>query len=86
MCRGRATQSEIGSGRRIASVFGTCSPITMCRDENNRKPARNATVCSIASLKPSRRNRGSSSAATAGSPTQPRPSEAMVIPSWQAAR
>ena len=29
---------------------------------------------------------GSSRAATAGSPTQPRPSEAMVIPSWQAAR
>ena len=29
---------------------------------------------------------GSSSAATAGSPTHPRPSEAMVMPSWVVAR
>ncbi len=29
---------------------------------------------------------GVSNAATVGSPTQPRPSEAMVMPSWQHAR
>ncbi len=35
---------------------------------------------------PSGVSSGSRIAATVGSPTQPRPSEAMVMPSWQQAR
>ena len=35
---------------------------------------------------PNGNSTGSSSAATVGSPTQPRPSEAIVMPSWQQAR
>ena len=35
----------MGSAWRIANVFGTCSPTTMCSDENSRNPTRKATVC-----------------------------------------
>ena len=35
---------------------------------------------------PTRDRRGSTSRTMAGSPTQPRPREAMVIPSWQVER
>ena len=30
---------------RIASVFGTCSPITICSEENTRNPTRNDVKC-----------------------------------------
>jgi hypothetical protein len=53
----------------------------MWSDENSRKPSRNEIVWTIASLRPSGCRIGSSRALTAGSPIQPRPSEAMVIPS-----
>ena len=46
----------------------------------------NDVKCSVRSDMPSGTSTGSSSAATVGSPTQPRPSEAMVMPSWQQAR
>jgi hypothetical protein len=67
-------------------VLGTCSPTTMWSEEKIRKPIANETVCSRASGMPAATKSGSSSEATNGSPTQPRPSEAMVMPSWQAAR
>ncbi len=37
-------------------------------------------------LTPTAPSRGSSNSAKAGSPTQPRPREARVMPSWQAER
>ena len=46
----------------------------------------NDTKCKVACDIPSGISNGSSSAETVGSPTQPRPSEAMVMPSWQHAR
>ena len=46
----------------------------------------NDTKCKVPSDNPSGISNGSSSAETVGSPTQPRPSEAMVMPSWQHAR
>ena len=58
----------------------------MCSDENTRKPVRNDVKCRADSDMPSGISTGSSSADTVGSPTQPRPSEAMVMPSWQQAR
>ena len=45
-----------------------------------------ATVCPTASASPNACVTGRMSVATAGSPTQPRPREARVIPSWQADR
>ena len=53
----------------------------MCSDEKTRKPTRNDVKCSAASDIPSGARIGVSSADTVGSPTQPRPSEAIVIPS-----
>ena len=46
----------------------------------------NDTKCKVPSDNPSGSSNGSSKAETVGSPTQPRPSEAMVMPSWQQAR
>ena len=46
----------------------------------------NDTKRSVRSDNPSGPSSGSSSAETVGSPTQPSPSEAMVMPSWQHAR
>ena len=60
--------------------------MTMCSEENTRKPTMNDTKCRVRSDMPSGISTGSSSADTVGSPTQPRPSEAMVMPSWQQAR
>ena len=46
----------------------------------------NEVKCSAGSGMSSGSNSGFSRAATVGSPTQPRPSDAMVMPSWQHAR
>jgi hypothetical protein len=40
----------------------------------------------MGSVTPARTNSGSMSWATAGSPIQPRPREAMVMPNWHALR
>ena len=45
-CSGYAIHCDTGSGSRIASVFGTCSPTTMCSDEKTRNPIRNEVKCS----------------------------------------
>ncbi len=58
----------------------------MCSEEKIRNPSRKEIVCTAGGPTPSARNNGSSSALTTGSPIQPRPSEAMVMPSWQADR
>ena len=36
-CSGYAAHSETGSALRIANVFGTCSPTTICSDEKPRQ-------------------------------------------------
>ena len=46
----------------------------------------NEVKCSAFSGRPSGSSSGPSSADTVGSPTQPSPSEAIVMPSWQHAR
>ena len=70
----------------MAKVFGTCSPMTMWSEEKTRKPIRKAIRWMVSSGMPSGASSGVTMAATVGSPTQPRPSEAMVMPSWQQAR
>ncbi len=69
----------------MAIVFGASSPNTTWRNVMKLNPIANATRWTrfSGSRGPST---GSMSAATAGSPIHPSPSEAIVIPSWVAAR
>ncbi len=84
-CSGRATSRAVGSARWIATIFGTCSPTVMCRAVAIAKASASAiAVAAPWANGPCRA--GSSSAAIAGSPRKPMPSEAIVMPSWQAAR
>lgn len=83
MAHHRATDS----GSRIASDLGASSPTTMCRNEITEKATTKDTPwISSSEVTPRKANTGSSRLAKAGSPTQPRPSEARVMPSWQADR
>ena len=60
----RRSIARPASGCRIASVFGTCSPITMCSEENTRKPPGTTMKCSAECDMPSGTSTGSSSAET----------------------
>jgi hypothetical protein len=72
---------------RIASDFGASSPTTMCRKEITQKAnTKDDAVDDVGRGHADGRSSGSSRPAKAGSPTQPRPSEASVMPSWQADR
>ncbi|MNG41810.1 hypothetical protein D3C84_1312310 [compost metagenome] len=59
----------------------------MCRYEMMKNAVKNDTPLTIsADSTPMALSNGSRMCANAGSPTQPRPSEARVMPSWQAER
>ena len=70
----------------MAKLFGACSPIVMC----SAVMISRARMVLSAAATPWRSavdsNSGSSSAAIVGSPSAPRASDAIVMPSWQAAR
>ena len=70
----------------MASDFGMSSPTTMCNAVMMTKPMTMEMPCVAASGTLSALNSGSNRADTAGSPNQPRASEARVMPSWQADR
>ena len=70
----------------MASDFGMSSPTTICSAVMMMKPMAMEMPCMAASGTLSALNSGSNSAETAGSPNQPRASEASVMPSWQADR
>ncbi len=80
----------VASARWIARLFGASSPTTMCR----KVMIANATATEMVWLTPlaiagsgsTRSRSGSMKWAKAGSPIQPRPSEARVIPNWVAER
>ena len=79
--------SAVPRALSIATVFGTSSPSTTCRKviSANAKPI--ATEWTATGLPiPTAAKAGSRRRAKAGSPTQPRPREVSVIPSWQAER
>jgi hypothetical protein len=84
---GRVTSSAVDSGCCSATVFGASSPSTMCSAVMIENEMTTAIVCAVIveTYDPSARNGGSMKAASAGSPTQPRPRLAMVMPSWVAA-
>ena len=94
---GRRARWKISSGTRagiatraaepMAKLFGACSPIVMC----SAVMISSARIVLSAAATPwrsdaSTRSAGSSSAAMVGSPSAPSASEAIVMPSWQAAR
>ncbi|MNT41555.1 hypothetical protein D3C72_1779170 [compost metagenome] len=59
----------------------------MCRYEMMKKAVKNEMpLTTSADSTPTALNTGSRMWANAGSPTQPRPREARVIPNWQADR
>jgi len=65
----------------MARDFGTSSPSTIWRKVIIKKEMISAIVCVYIGDQPIiSENRGSSSDAMAGSPSQPRPREARVIP------
>ena len=68
-------------------VFGTSSPSTMCSAVMPMNAIATATVCAVAReiMGGSDENAGSMIVATAGSPTQPSPRLAIVMPSCVAA-
>ncbi|MNG31863.1 hypothetical protein D3C84_1177460 [compost metagenome] len=71
----------------MAQDFGASSPTTMCRYEITKNAAKNDTaLITSADCTPTASSSGSRMCANAGSPTQPRPREARVIPNWQADR
>src|SRR5215211_3029018 len=81
-----ATKSEVLSVLWMAMVLGASSPKTTCKNVIIPKAMANATGWRTPSGIPSRSNSGSITVATAGSPSQPRPREEIVMPSWQTAR
>ena len=60
--------------------FGVSSPSTMCSEVMIVKAIASAIVCPTSSGSPNTCVTGRISVAIAGSPTQPRPSEASVMP------
>ncbi len=84
-CSGRAVRRAVASARVIAMIFGTCSPIEMWSAVTNVNAR--ATEIPVATPCPTGPSiTGSISCATAGSPRNPIPIEAMVIPTWAAER
>jgi hypothetical protein len=81
-----ATKSEVPSAFWMAMVLGASSPKTTCKNVIIPKAMASATGWSRPSGTPSAPKRGSITVATAGSPSQPKPREEIVIPSWQTAR
>ncbi len=83
---GTATHSAVPSDLWIATLLGASSPKTMCNSVMMAK----ATAAVIASAartgRPSRIAAGSIRWAKAGSPIQPKASDASVMPSWVADR
>ena len=65
---------------------GVREPRAVLQEFGVQVPATKEVKCSVASDNPSGRRIGLSSADTVGSPIQPRPRDAMVMPSWQQAR
>ena len=78
---GSATLSMIFSTFWMAIVFGVSSPSTMCIPVMMEKASASEIVWPTTSSRPTACVIGRISVATAGSPTQPRPSEASVMPS-----
>lgn len=70
----------------MASDLGMSSPTTMCKAVMMMKPMATAMAEMAASGSPKAASAGWMSAETAGSPNQPRASDASVMPSWQADR
>lgn len=64
----------------MASDFGMSSPTTICKKEIKEKAAIKLINSTNAGLNCSNSNKGCKSLAKAGSPTQPKPREAKVIP------
>ncbi len=76
--------SAIGTVAEIAKLFGVSSPSTTCRTVMTRKAM--AEAIPMPMIREDSPMTGPRSSCTALSPTAPRPSEAIVMPSWQAAR
>ncbi|MNW17125.1 hypothetical protein D3C71_2162020 [compost metagenome] len=71
----------------MAQDFGANSPTTMCRYEMMKKAVKNDTpLTTSGESTPTALRTGSRMWANAGSPTQPSPRDARVMPSWQAER
>src|SRR5439155_10614002 len=69
----------------MASHLGACSPAVMCKKVNAEKPTTKAIVSrAVSDSTLSKFISGFNKAANTGSPTQPRPRLARVMPSWQA--
>ena len=81
---GAARNRAVGSGLVMASIFGTCSPTLMWSPVTSA----NAIATEIPTATPCERapKIGSISVAIAGSPRNPIPIEAIVIPTWHADR
>ena len=78
---GNAIARRMRSTLAIAIDFGVSSPSTMWSEVMRVKAIASATVCPTSSGSPMCCVAGRISTAIAGSPTQPRPSEASVMPS-----
>ena len=79
---GSATARVMRSTLWMAKVFGVSSPRMMCRAVMMAKPRARAIVCPTGGAMPSHSVTGRISFDTAGSPIQPKPREARVMPSW----
>src|SRR3712207_5911798 len=85
--KGRLIQSEVPSALWMEKYFGACSPKTRCAYVMTANPRTTAMMLTTRSLViPNVSRRGAMRWETAGSPTQPRPREATVIPTWQTER
>jgi hypothetical protein len=84
---GLTTRSAVFSERSSATVFGASSPSTMCSAVTIANAIATAMLWAVVSAIPSGRKEsaGWSVSAIAGSPIQPRPMLAIVMPSWVAA-
>ena len=84
---GLTTHRAVISGRSRATVLGASSPSTMCSAVITANAQATAMVCAVVAAIGAGRNAsaGSNSDASAGSPIQPRPMLAMVMPSCVAA-
>ena len=81
----RMFHSVVGSDFWMASDLGACSPTTMCRKVMAENPTKIEIVCRTAcDSMPSQERMGSRSMVNTGSPTQPSPKLARVMPSWLA--
>ena len=84
--RGRDVASAVVSAFWMAIDFGASSPNTTWSTVMITKAMITAVAAEVAPPIPIDSKTGSSSSANAGSPSQPSPRLASVMPSWQAAR